>query len=182
VVKIIYNGGGKMASFVQVQFDRTKPEVEIYAPNYTTQEILNVITIQANEPLSTYQDFYIEDSYGTIHEYTFTQSEPDVYTGRIILNNLPFGILKLYAKVRDEVDNESNLVMASIELKESIQLVDMTESHKERAISLSVETRQIDDDTHNMDIETSKRTRLIEPADRVRTILAKENEIDIDSK
>jgi hypothetical protein len=171
-----------MADFVQVYFDRTKPEVEIYAPNYTTQEVINVITIQANEPLSTFQNFYIEDSYGTIHTYTFAKSESDAYTGRLLLNNLPFGILKLYAKVRDEVDNESDLVMATIELKESIRLVDMTESHKERFISLSVESQRIDDNDHSMNIQSGEQVRLIESVERARVILTKENQADIDNK
>lgn len=126
-----------MASFVVIEFDRTKPTIEVHAPNYTTNEIVNVITIEASESLSSYQEFYIIDSQGGRHDYTFFQEAPNTYIGRIRFNTVPVGILNLYARVKDEVENISDLAVASIELKQDFQLLKMEVSHWTRDIKNS---------------------------------------------
>lgn len=95
---------------------------------------MNVITVEANEALSTYQEFYVIDSKGNRHDYTFHQESPNLYIGRIRFNTTPFGILSLYARVRDEVDNISDVAVTAIELKEDFQLLKMEVSHREREI------------------------------------------------
>lgn len=171
-----------MASYVQITFDRTSPEIEIYAPRYTTNEIVNIITVEANEPLSTHQEFYVEDGQGGIHNYTFIQSEPHIFTGRIRFNdNVPYGILKIFARVRDEVDNESNLVMATIELKESIRLLTMTESHRERFIVCSERVQRVENEEHEADVISIEKARSIKITERTRFIETKDSKVKIDS-
>lgn len=170
-----------MASYVQITFDRTNPKIDIYAPRYTTDEVVNIVTVEADEPLSTYQEFYIEDNKGVIHNYTFVQIEPHIYMGRIKLSNMPYGILKLYARVRDEVDNQSNLEMATIELKESLHFLTMAEAHRSSPIMASERIRDILDNDRESLIGTGKKLQPIKISETTRTIKTKESRVDIDS-
>lgn len=114
-----------MTSYIQIELDTTKPEISLYAPRYTTEDITNVITIEADEALSSYQEVYVIDSVGNRHDYTFEKESSHQYVGRVRFNTLPLGICTIYARMKDDVDNTSDLASASIELKKSITLLSL---------------------------------------------------------
>lgn len=96
--------------------------VGIYAPSYTTKELLNKIIIESNEPISN-QEIYITDSNGIRHNYTFDREDENTLVGLVKFINYPLGIVTISARVKDEVDNISNLVSKSIVIKESLTLL-----------------------------------------------------------
>lgn len=168
-----------MASFVVIEFDRTKPTIEIYAPNYTTSEILNVITVEANEPLSTFQEFYAVDHQGNRYDYTFYQETPNTFIGRVRFNALPSGILRLYARVKDEVDNISDLAMVSIDVKEDFQLLKMEVSHQARDIKDAVRphsNHSVKDYERNLKVNQ----RIAKTAEQQKTMRVEETHDDAD--
>lgn len=118
-------------SYVVLEIDTTNPTVSIYAPNYTTQDVVNTITIEANEPVSDYQDIYLIDSLDNRHDYTFSKESDNQYVGRVRFNNLPLGVHTLYARLKDEVDNYSNVAIKSIEIKESLNKGEISISDRE---------------------------------------------------
>ena len=164
-----------MSSYVVIDFDRTAPSIEIYAPRYTTNELINVITIEADEPLSTFQEFYAIDNQNTKHDFTFHQESENTYVGIVQFNAVPTGILTFYARVKDTVDNTSNLISKTIEVKEELHLlkIDISDTARKitesnRALSTIIEeTRtplvQVEDSRNREDITV--RTRLIETTD-----------------
>jgi hypothetical protein len=117
-------------SYVVLTIDTTNPTIEIYAPSYTTHDITNVIRIESNEPISNYQEFYVIDSNNVRYDYTFIQEDENTWIGRVRFNDLPYGVHTLYARVKDEVDNYSNLAVKPFELRESLLKGNITISHK----------------------------------------------------
>jgi hypothetical protein len=107
-------------SYVVLDIDTSNPIISIYAPSYTTPDILNLITVEASEPLDVYQDIYVIDSENVRHDYTFFKEDDNTYIGKIRFNNLPVGVHTMYARVRDEVYNYSNTAMTTFEIKESL--------------------------------------------------------------
>lgn len=160
-----------MASYVVIEFDRTAPAIEIQAPNYTTNEITTVIRIEASESVSSYQEFYVIDNQGTRHDYTFLQEDSNTFIGRIRFNTMPLGLVSLYARVKDEVDNISDVAMATIEVKEHNRLLKMDTRFSARGVSVkeyasNIDTREkakaIKTDETAMDVIDSERTQSID--------------------
>jgi hypothetical protein len=110
-----------MSSYVVLTIDTTNPNVEIYAPSYTTRDVTNVIRIEANEPITNYQEFYVIDSNDVRHDYVFAQEDENTWIGRIRFNDLPYGVHTIYARVKDLVNNYSNLAVKPFELRESLR-------------------------------------------------------------
>lgn len=98
-----------MGAFFTLELDTTAPIAEIHAPEYTSRADATVITVTANELLCTYQEVYLIDSEGTKHDVTFLYND-ESFHGELYLNDYPFGLTTVYARVKDEVDNVSNLV------------------------------------------------------------------------
>lgn len=111
-----------MPSFVQITLDTKAPEIEIYIPSYTTNDLENEITIQSNETLGDYQEVYVIDSNGDRYDYTFSKYE-DKLVGLVKFSNLPLGMATIYARVDDEVDNLSDIIYKSFTIKEALTLL-----------------------------------------------------------
>lgn len=107
-------------SYVFIELDTIAPKVNIFAPSYTTQDIVNQITIEANENVSNHHEVWIIDSEGERHDYVFTKSKENQFIGLVRLNNLPFGISTIYARVSDDVGNISETASHSFTIKESL--------------------------------------------------------------
>jgi hypothetical protein len=157
-----------MPSYVYIEIDRTPPMIEIYAPSYTTNELLNEITIESNEDISDYQEIYVIDSIGNRHDYTF-EIEGNKAVGIIKFSNIPIGISTIYARLKDDVGNISNRVYKPINIKESLTLLTISSSQKIRPIGASVKEiadRKVDMDEYEV-ITTSieENPRLIEDRD-----------------
>lgn len=112
-----------MANYVIIEFDTSPPLIEIFAPRYTTRESLNTITIVSNEPLADYQDIYTIDNAGNRRNFTLQKVSDTEFTGEIQFSDFSIGIIQLYARMKDDVDNFSNVVSAPIEIKLSLELV-----------------------------------------------------------
>lgn len=117
-------------SYVVLNIDTTNPHIEVYAPSYTTPDVVNTITIESSEPVAIYQDIYIIDSQNVRHDYTFLKEDENTYVGRVRFNNLPYGVHTIYARLKDDVDNYSNTAMKSFEMRESLFKGNVTTSHK----------------------------------------------------
>lgn len=140
-----------MASFIEVHLDTTAPTIQIYAPSYTTKEAINRIIIESNEKLDNYQEIYVIDSRGERYNYNFFHESDNIFIGQIQFMNL-IGIVTIYARMKDEVGNLSNLVSKSIEVKEYISLLNVkisdkqmniTNKHKSQNITISNRTNII---------------------------------------
>lgn len=133
-----------MSSFVYIEFDRTPPTVEIYAPSYTTVDLVNEITIEANENItSDHQEIYVIDSNGIRHDYTFEKGLDNQLVGLIKFAEYPLGIVTIYAKIKDEVDNFSNLVSKSITLKENLTLLKLDIRDSSRLVNIKEYARDV---------------------------------------
>jgi hypothetical protein len=121
-----------MSSYLIIDFDTTSPQIEIYAPRYTTKDVVNEIVVQSNEELANHQEVYAIDSIGVRHDYTFQQEQNDQFVGLIRFNDFPYGIATIYARMKDEVDNYSDLVYKSIEIKESFTSLNLKINDKDR--------------------------------------------------
>ena len=167
-----------MASYIVIEFDRTAPEIEMFAPSYTTNEITTVITIEANESMSSYQEFYAIDNLGNRHIYTFHQEDPNTYIGRIRFNTVPLGLVNLYARVKDEVDNISDVAMATIEVKEHNQLLKLSTKHAARNVRTGhgnygtilpiLRDTEIKVDDRTMETDTAETVRRIDTSNQDR--------------
>jgi hypothetical protein len=119
-----------MASYMVLTIDTKNPTVEIYAPSYTTKDVMNTITIEADEPIANYQDIYVIDSSNQRHDYTFEKVSDNQYVGRVRFNTMPLGVATIYARVKDEVENYSNIAMKTFEIKDSIHKGNISISDK----------------------------------------------------
>jgi hypothetical protein len=101
-----------VASSFTLELDTTPPQIEIFAPSYTSNTSLTTITIEANEDLAKYQNIYMTDQYSNTYPLYFIQR------GNKLIGYVNFmsngGIYTIYAQVKDEVHNESDLISFSI--------------------------------------------------------------------
>lgn len=129
------------SSCVLIELDTTSPQIAIYAPRYTTQDIVNEIVIEANEALADYQDVYAVDSGGVRHDYTFEQAEPQQFVGLIRFNDFPLGIATIYARLKDDVDNYSETASATLLVKESTPSLNLEIGDSQRSVSVNLRIR-----------------------------------------
>ena len=110
-------------SHILLELDTTPPIINLYAPRYTINDSINVITIESNEKLAHYQDITLTDSQNNTHALTFQRESDTRYIGEINFNNFPLGEVYISAKMKDEVDNLSATVSAVIEIKANIEAI-----------------------------------------------------------
>lgn len=126
-----------MSSYIMLEIDTTQPNIEIYAPSYTTTDIVNEITINSDEALSDYQEIYAIDGNGVRHDYTFQKKSGNQLIGYAKFSGCPLGIVTLYARVKDEVDNISNLISKTINIASSVTLLTLDISDRVMDIDIS---------------------------------------------
>ena len=148
-----------MASFVYIELDTRPPTVEIFAPSYTTTEIVNTIQIKADETVSNFQDIFAIDENNTRYDYTFVKTDDNLFFGEINFFNFPLGIVTIYATLKDEVDNISNTASTTILIRENLTLLKLTISDSIRKVSIDnrVQELHINDSSINIDINNSCR-------------------------
>lgn len=133
-----------MSSYIVLTLDTTSPYIDIYAPEYTTPDITNVITVKSDEPLSDFQEIYALDINNVRYDYTFTKNaRGDEFTGRIKFDSQPIGDIRLFATVKDEVDNVSNIATATINLKDSVPLLRIEEAHWNMRLNSELNVRRL---------------------------------------
>lgn len=99
-----------MAGYFALELDTTGPQIEIYAPKYTDKHSNNLIRIVSNEKMSSFQDIYIIDSQGARHDVIFSFDGDKTFTGNVVFSDYSIGVATIYAQLKDEVNNLSNLV------------------------------------------------------------------------
>lgn len=107
--------------FFTLELDTTGPNINIYMPNYTATSIETEIVIQSNEKLSEYQEIYILDSNRKRHDLIF-EYHGDYLLGKLVMNNISIGIATIYARLKDDVNNLSNIAYKSFLLEDSTDL------------------------------------------------------------
>ena len=150
-----------MSSFIFIELDTKSPEIEIYAPSYTTSSMSNRIIVESDENLSDFQNIYVIDSANNKTNYTFSKSDNKTLTGIISFTNASLGIATIYVEVEDDVGNKSEIFNKRINIKDSISL-----------LSLEIEDSvvKIIDECVTWNISTSEITRTITPNEITRTI------------
>lgn len=128
--------------YIIVELDTTAPTIEIYAPAYTTREASVEITVNANETLGSSNEIYIIDESGTRHDYTF-DLHGNQMVGVIDFNGFPLGLAKLFVRVKDTVDNVSELYEKVITIKDSLTILslDISDSKKSNIQNNDVERK-----------------------------------------
>ncbi|QOV08260.1 putative Ig-like domain-containing protein [Bacillus phage Kirov] len=128
--------------YIIVELDTTAPTIEIYAPAYTTREASVEVTIDANETLGTQNEIYIIDENGNRHDYTFDRFGNQM-VGVIDFNGFPLGLARLFVRVRDEVDNVSELYEKVITIRESLTILslDISDSKKSNIQNKDIERK-----------------------------------------
>lgn len=129
-----------MANYFTLDLDTTGPIINIIAPSYTTPQTSDEISIVANETLSTYQEIYIVDSQGVRHDLTFTY-ENDRFVGLVSFSGYPFGPATIYAQVKDEVFNASELVSKTINIRLANTLQMLRLEINDRSATIKVRDR-----------------------------------------
>lgn len=161
------------SSCVFIELDTTSPQIAVYAPRYTTADIVNEIVIEANESLSEYQDIYAIDSVGVRHDYTFQRVADDQFVGLIRFNDFPLGITTIYARLKDDVDNFSETVQATLLVKESTPSLKLGIRDSQRAITVNSRIR-----LHDVS-ETIRNTRADDKVKRHITLSDRKRTVDI---
>jgi hypothetical protein len=146
-------------SYVILELDTTPPSIQIYAPKYTTNDLLNVITIEANEKLSDYQDIWVVDSNGKRHNYNFSKETDESYIGYVQFTSFPLGVSTIYARLKDEVGNMSELKSFNFVIKESLN-------------KMFVKIR----DFQNHSVEVKDKERLVKVKDKSKKVIAKDGD------
>jgi hypothetical protein len=163
-----------MASFFYINLDLESPKLEISAPNYTTQNIYNDIFIYSNEKLSDFQEIYIIDKNGARHDLIFAYDN-NKFIGKVKFS-IPVGIATIYARLKDIVDNVSDLYSKTIEVKESNTFT-LEIASKNKKISLNRRNRNIDLKLQDRDMKLGLQDREIKTNLYDREIIIKKNKI-----
>lgn len=142
-----------MSSIVYIELDTKSPNLEIYAPSYTTTDLDNTIILESDESLSDFQEIYLIDSEGARYDYTFNKEKDNMLVGKINFTTFPIGVATLYARVKDDVENVSELISKSIDIKEFLSLLILEIKHKSMSLDINEKTANID---------TGSRTAIIE--------------------
>lgn len=102
-----------MSSFFNLTLDTTPPSLNIISPDYSVQTMGDEIQVVSSEKLSSFQEIYFIDSAGKRFNCTFNNNEDNVLIGEVYFN-CSVGVGNLYVRVKDEVDNISDLYTKSI--------------------------------------------------------------------
>lgn len=104
-----------MASSFTLNFDTTGPRIEIFAPSYTVRGMETEIIIQADEQLSQNHEIWVQDGQGGKF-YLTLGLYGDKLVGTYNFNDFSQGVLTIFARVKDDVLNVSELVSKPINL------------------------------------------------------------------
>lgn len=121
-----------MSSFIPITLDTKSPTIQIFMADNTTNQATTFVTVQADETLENYQDFYLIDSAGTRHDVPMVYNG-DHFSANIVFPTASLGTATFYAQVKDEVWNISEQISKDIEIFEAnvlFVIVNDRELHK----------------------------------------------------
>jgi hypothetical protein len=150
-----------MVNYVLIELDTIPPEINIYLPPYTTNDLINQILIEADETLSNYQEIYVIDSNGERHDYTFEKIDSNKFEGIVKFATLPIGTCVIYARMKDEVDNFSNIVSKSFVVKESLTLLVLNIEDTQRDIGYIDKSKDVELKDYSRDIKYIDKSKVV---------------------
>lgn len=168
-----------MSSFVYITLDTRPPEIEIFAPSYTTTDMVTIIRIETNEKVSDFQEIYVVDSNGVRHDYTFNKVEDNLIIGEVSFFNFPFGITTVYVSLMDKVGNKSSLVNKSIVIRENSTLLNLKINDRIRDSYIKVSdclnsikeySKEVDVSDHDVNTVIDDNKRNIEIVESIREV------------
>lgn len=163
-------------SYFILELDTTGPIIEIYAPSYATPYDNVEVFIESSEQLMEYQDIYLVDGAGTKHKLTFQHQGNRMY-GLVSFQYMKVGIATLYARLKDEVGNDSNTATGSIHVMHGEKItIDIKEQDRDTVCSSTI--RDISVSTQDRDIIEENTVRYIDASEKIRGIEV----MDIDSE
>lgn len=167
-----------MSSFFTLDLDTTGPIIQINAPSYSSRESNNIITVTGNEILSNFQDIYIVDSSGNTHNVTFSFDGSETFSGNVVFNGYPIGVATIYAQLKDDVGNLSNLASSHISIIASsyysLFKLTMSEQSVTPQLTISNRTKAITNISSSKNISIQKRQETISEQKRL-TIVSDTN-------
>lgn len=112
-----------MSSYFTLELDTTPPKIELFGMNYTTKGADYDIEIRSSEPLMLWQDIYIIDSSGSRIDVILAFSEDrTALRGTVAFRDVKAGLASIYAQLKDEVGNLSNLAVLMVNVLESMKV------------------------------------------------------------
>lgn len=157
-----------MSNFI-LELDTTGPVIAVYGPQYATNVNPETMTVEANEQLAQYQDFYFIDAAGERRNVIF-EHQGNKFFGTVDFSVFAIGFATFYARLMDEVNNLSNTAMHVVNIIDAAEVDIITNDftrlidsgNESRLIASNEVTRNIAATDHNRIINTGESTRIIE--------------------
>lgn len=112
-----------MSSYFTLELDTTPPKIELFGMNYTAKGADYDIEIRSSEPLMLWQDIYIIDSSGSRIDVTLSFSDDrTALKGTVTFRDVKAGLASIYAQLKDEVGNLSNLALITVNVLETVKI------------------------------------------------------------
>lgn len=159
-------------NYVNIELDTTGPELEIFAPAYTTRSAMTPVIIQSNEPVSSFQDVYILDSGGNRHAFTFAH-KGNTLEGELYLSGFTIGSATLFVQLKDEVDNLSKVYSHSFKVMQS-ELLKSVMSLKPMATEVEVQSMR-----NQLFVADSKKSISLLSQQCKMNVMTMQNEIEV---
>jgi hypothetical protein len=125
-----------------LELDTTSPTIEIIVPHFTTLNSPVHITIQANDELGEYQDIYVIDSKGNRFDITLVHGGNKYVSDALSLSECSVGVATIYARLKDDVGNFSNVATKSIYIM-SANLLHLKMGHSRMGVKAGNSMRSI---------------------------------------
>jgi hypothetical protein len=167
-----------MEGYFILEFDTTGPHIDVYAPKYTDRVANNTINIISNEKLSDYQDIYIVDSQGKRHDLIFSFDGDKTFSGNVTFNGYPMGVTTIYAQLKDEVGNVSNLAYTHISVITSTynSMLRLTMAEKAHSTNSSIGERKPVSKEKEMAKIMSEDTRQLIMSEKTRAVIVSDTD------
>jgi hypothetical protein len=110
-----------MGSSFILTLDTTPPKLFITVPKYSVIGFMTEIIVEADEELSEEQDIYIIDSLGVRHDLIFLY-DGKRFLGQVDFSGFSHGVATIYARLSDSVYNQSEIAIATIDIKQAASL------------------------------------------------------------
>lgn len=102
-----------------LELDTTPPDLRVFSPSYCTRKTKTRITISSDDILGNNQEIYSIDGNGVRRNYIFIKQDDYTYESEVTFTEYPLGVARFYARLDDEVLNESSLYEFRINIIEA---------------------------------------------------------------
>jgi hypothetical protein len=149
-----------------LDLDTTNPSIILATPNYGVKNKPMYIRVESDKPLDSFQFMYMIDANRNTHPITLSH-EGTYYAGLIDLTNLPKGVTRVYARVRDELHNVSDEIYQAFYLAEKTSVnVKLNLSVRDIHIHGTLQTVETDVTFRSVHIDSNTRNIRVESTSR----------------